>query len=74
MESLQCLKFQFRQDRLSFTQDWIASKEEYTVNSLTLRDVNELISGRKAVELKELLEERRAVAMEEIEVASAIRF
>ncbi|KAG1831663.1 hypothetical protein DFJ58DRAFT_750456 [Suillus subalutaceus] len=57
MEALQIIKFSYRQDRLSFTDDLIAREEDYKLSGpLTRRAVEELISSGKLDELSDLMQ------------------
>ncbi|KAG1840695.1 hypothetical protein DFJ58DRAFT_809834 [Suillus subalutaceus] len=52
MEALQIIKFSYRQDRLSFTDDLVAREEDYKLSGpLTQQAVEELISSGKLDEL-----------------------
>jgi hAT family C-terminal dimerisation region len=56
MEALQVLKFSFKQDRLTFTDDLLAVEKDYTIaGPVTAKAIEELISTGKIDELGELL-------------------
>jgi len=56
MEALQVLKFSFKQDRLTFTDDLLAAENDYTIaGPVTAKAIQELISTGKIDELGELL-------------------
>jgi len=56
MEALQVLKFSFKQDWLTFTDDPLAAEKDYTIAGLvTAKAIQELISTGKIDELGELL-------------------
>lgn len=56
MEALQVLKFSFKQDRLTFTDDLLAAEKDYTIaGPVTGKAIEELISTGKIDELGELL-------------------
>ncbi|KAG8938744.1 hypothetical protein FRC03_006934 [Tulasnella sp. 419] len=55
MSGLQLLKFSYRNDRLNFTSDWIATEEEFSIDNITPQVVEELMAAGKYSELAELL-------------------
>ncbi|KAF5369673.1 hypothetical protein D9615_010259 [Tricholomella constricta] len=56
MEMLQVLKYAYKQDRLDFTEDWVAKEEDYTIGGeVTESAVRELMLSGKVDELYELL-------------------
>lgn len=56
MEMLQVLKYAYKQDRLDFTEDWIAKEEDYAIDGkVTEAAARELMSGGNVEELYELL-------------------
>jgi hypothetical protein len=56
MEALQVLKFSFKQDRLTFTDDPLAAEKDYTIaGPVTAKAIQELISTGKVDKLGELL-------------------
>jgi hypothetical protein len=56
MEILQVLKYIFRNDRLSFTDDLLCCEEELSIVDIPREKVEELLSTGKIDELKELLD------------------
>lgn len=56
MEILQILKYTFRNDRLSFTEDLVCTEEELSIIDLPQEKVAELLSMGKVDELKKLLD------------------
>lgn len=56
MEILQILKYTFRNDRLSFTEDLVCTEEELSIIDLPQEKVAELLSMGKVEELKKLLD------------------
>jgi hypothetical protein len=56
MEILQVLKYIFRNDRLSFTEDLLCTEEELSVVDIPWEKVEELLSMGKIDELKDLLD------------------
>ena|SRR5882762_7615647 len=56
MEILQVLKYIFRNDRLSFTNDLLCCEEELSVIDIPRETVEELLSMGKINELKDLLD------------------
>lgn len=57
MERLQILKFRFRNDRLSFTDDLLCSDEELSVIDLDPLIVEELLEAGRVSELHEYIEQ-----------------
>ncbi len=57
MEQLQILKYCFRNDRLSFTEDLLCTEEELSVIDLSLEKVDELISAGRIDELANYIRE-----------------
>ena len=56
MEALQVLKFSFKQDRLTFTDDLLVAENDYTIaGPVTARAIQELILTGKINELNKLL-------------------
>ena len=56
MEALQVLKFSFKQDRLTFTDDLLTAENDYTIaGPVTARAIQELILTGNIDELDELL-------------------
>ncbi|THH15527.1 hypothetical protein EUX98_g9453 [Antrodiella citrinella] len=62
IEILQILKYSFRQDRLTFTDQWIPNEWELTEDPVTTEEVSKLLNERKFDELLTLLNEQRARA------------
>lgn len=56
MEILQLLKYTFRQDRLSFTEDLVCSEEELSVIDFPKDRVEELFASGKIEELQSLID------------------
>ncbi len=57
-EALQILKFIFKQQRLSFTDDWIAKENEYSIedtSQVVEQTVHELLSNGRIEELADYL-------------------
>jgi hypothetical protein len=57
MEQLQILKYWFRNDRLSFTEDLLCTEEELSVIDLSPEKVDELISTGRIEELADYIRE-----------------
>ncbi|KAF5376407.1 hypothetical protein D9615_008613 [Tricholomella constricta] len=56
MEMLQVLKYTYKQDRLDFTEGWLAKEEDYNIGGeVTESAVRELVLSGKGDELYELL-------------------
>lgn len=56
LEVLQVLKYIFRRERLSFTEDWVAQEEDYTIEGVvTEAAFRELVEAGKFDELADLL-------------------
>lgn len=56
LEVLQILKFLFKQERLNFSEDWVAKEEDYTIEGeVTENAIRELLSSGKITELFDLL-------------------
>jgi hypothetical protein len=55
LEVLQVLKHVYKQGRLDFTSDLVATEEDYSVESATEAAINELVSLGKTDELLNLL-------------------
>jgi hypothetical protein len=56
IETLQILKFTYKQVRLNFTEDFVADERDYTISGpVTPRAVDELVAAGKLPELDELL-------------------
>jgi hypothetical protein len=56
LEVLQILKFLFKQERLNFSEDWVAKEEDYTIEGeVTENAIRELLSSGKISELFDLL-------------------
>ena len=56
LEVLQILKYLFKQERLDFTEDWVAKEKDYTIEGqVTENAVRELLSSGKITELQDLL-------------------
>lgn len=56
MEILQLLKYTFRQDRLSFTEDLVCTEKELSVIDVPKDQVEELFASGKIEELQSLIE------------------
>jgi hypothetical protein len=56
MEILQILKFIYRNDRLSFTEDFISTEQELSVIDVSADVVKDLLSRGKVDELVALVE------------------
>jgi hypothetical protein len=55
MEMLQVLKFTFKQDRLDFSEGWLAKEEDYTIEGkVSVAAIEELIKLGKIEELDDL--------------------
>lgn len=55
MSGLQILKFSGRQDRLNFTSHLVADEDEFSIDTISLELVRELLLEGKIDELKEYL-------------------
>jgi hypothetical protein len=55
LEVLQVLKHIYKQGRLDFTSELVATEEDYSIESVTEAAVNELVSLGKSDELLDLL-------------------
>ena len=56
MEILQILKFIFRNDRLSFTENLVCTEEEISIIDVSVEAIEELLATGKVDELMELLD------------------
>jgi hypothetical protein len=56
LEVLQVLKHLYKQERLDFMSQWIACKEDYSIEHATEAAINELVSAGKSDELVDLLQ------------------
>lgn len=56
LEVLQVLKHLYKQDRLDFTSDWIASEDDYSIEKASEAAIHELVASGKCEELIDLLQ------------------
>lgn len=56
MEILQFLKYTFRQDRLSFTEDLVCSEKELSVIDITKDRIDDLFASGKIKERQALID------------------
>ena len=60
MEALQCLKYNFKQARLSLSSHLVAKEEDYTIEGpVTYAAMKELVSENKLQELDDLMHNSR---------------
>jgi len=57
MEELQMLKFGYRNDRMSFTDDLVCTERELSVLDMSRDVVEDLLAHRKLEELQQYIEE-----------------